>query len=85
MEMTLSTFTEIAKYYAFEDNGLDSRSECVKIQSALLLPQIIMHQEMIEEFEPILSKILSSYISLMVYNHDEIIYAFQDFLNTYSY
>lgn len=85
MEMYLSTFTEIGKYYSLEDQGLDSRSEWIKIQAALLLPQVIMHQEMIEEFEPLLSKILSCYISLMVYNHDEIIYAFQDFLRTYSY
>lgn len=67
------------------DSRMQLKSECIHMQAAILLPKLLMHQEMIEECEPIIDLILHSYISLAVHKHDEILYAFQDFLNIYSY
>jgi hypothetical protein len=59
--------------------------DCVQIQASLLLPKLLMQQESVEDWEPFLDEILSVYIFLMMHNHDDIIYSFEDVIKTYSY
>ena len=55
------------------------------MQASLVFPKLLMQQESVEDCEPFLEDVLSVYIFLMVHNHDDIVYAFEDVIRTYSY